>query len=80
MFRFGSSELLILSSTIFSFTNLTISIVCLSLGVLGALGRFGSEHAEKQAKLMASEEGGEKLASIVTNFVENMNKSKDSFH
>ena len=78
MIRFSSSEILIASSAFVSGTNMTLSIVFLCLGVLGAVGRFASEHAEKQAKQHAEEHTADNISTIVSSFVEKMNKEK--FH
>jgi len=79
MIRIGSSELLIIGSAIVSFNNFWLSVAFLSLGVLGAMGRFGSEHSEKQAKVAAGEHTAENISTIVSSFVDKMNK-KENFH
>ena len=80
MIRLGASELLILASVIALFNSMNFAIVCLSLGVIGAIGRFGSEQAEKSANMALSENNADNLSTIITNFVENMNKNKENFH
>ncbi len=79
MIRIGSSEMLIIGAAIVSFNNFWLSIAFLSLGVLGAMGRFGSEHSEKQARSLAGENAAENISTIVSSFVEKMNK-KENIH
>tara|TARA_B100001057_G_C22820362_1_gene939128 strand:- start:1117 stop:1356 length:240 start_codon:yes stop_codon:yes gene_type:complete len=79
MIRIGSSEILILGGAIVSFSHFWLSVVFLSLGVLGAMGRFGSEHSERQARSLAGEDAAENISTIVSSFVEKMNK-KENIH
>ena len=78
MIRISSSEILIICSAVVSYANLSFSIAFLVLGVLGAIGRFASEHAEKQTRITAGENTADNISTIVSSFVDKMNK--ENFH
>ena len=79
MFKIRSSDILIICAAAVSYTNVSLAIAFLTLGTLGALGRFASEHSERQAKNTMSENTAENISTIFSSFVENMNK-KENLH
>ena len=72
--KIGISEVLVLASCIFSFSNLTLACVSLSLGVLGGLVRYTISYSEKQQKVKNVENAAENFSSIISNIASGINK------
>ena len=72
--KIGISEFLILASCVFSFSNSTLAIVSLSLGVLGGFVRYAIRYGEKQQKAKNVEHAAENFGSIISSLANGMNK------
>ena len=72
--KIGISEFLVLSSCVFSFSNLTLAVVALSLGVVGGLIRYTIQYSEKQQKSKNVENAAENFGSIISNIANGINK------
>ena len=79
--KIGISEFLVLASCVFSFSNMTMATVALSLGVFGGLARFAISHSEKQEKAKSVENAKDNIATLINSLASGMNSgNRENLH
>jgi len=79
MNNISNSAILILASAVFSFSNPTLAIVALSLGVFGAIISYTMQVNEKNQKSKDAENVADNITSIISGLAAG-SREKDNLH